>query len=60
MSLGHDGNLFLLAGSPGFAIGRTIWWDAVQNWKEGRLTRAEAAAAIGAAYRRFIDAYEGH
>lgn len=47
-------------GYAGFAIGRTIWWDAVQNWKEGRLTRAEAAAAIGAAYRRFIDAYEGH
>jgi myo-inositol catabolism protein IolC len=47
-------------GYAGFAIGRTIWWDAVQNWKEGRLDRAEAAAAIGAAYRRFIDAYEGH
>ena len=46
-------------GYAGFAIGRTIWWDAVKAWKEGTLTRAEAAAAIGAAYRKFIDVYEG-
>ena len=36
-------------GYAGFAIGRTLWWDGVKGWKEGRLTRAEAAEAIGAA-----------
>ncbi|MFH1330168.1 MAG: DUF2090 domain-containing protein [Actinomycetota bacterium] len=45
-------------GYVGFAIGRTIWWDAVTAWKDGTLTRAQAAAAIGAAYRKFIDVYE--
>jgi myo-inositol catabolism protein IolC len=43
----------------GFAIGRTIWWNGVKAWKDGALTRAQAAAAIGTAYRRFIDVYEG-
>jgi myo-inositol catabolism protein IolC len=46
-------------GYVGFAIGRTIWWNGVKAWKEGTLTRAQAAAAIGTAYRRFIDVYEG-
>lgn len=46
-------------GYAGFAIGRTIWWDGVKAWKEGTLTRAQAAAAIGAAYQRFIHVYEG-
>ena len=46
-------------GYVGFAIGRTIWWDGVQGWKDGTLSRPQAAEAIAAAYRRFIDAYEG-
>ena len=46
-------------GYAGFAIGRTIWWDGVKAWKEGALTREQAAAAIGAAYRKYINAYEG-
>jgi myo-inositol catabolism protein IolC len=46
-------------GYAGFAIGRTIFWNGVEAWKEGKLTREQAAAAIGAAYRRFIDVYAG-
>jgi myo-inositol catabolism protein IolC len=46
-------------GYAGFAVGRTIWWDGVKAWKEGTLTRAQAAAAIGTAYRKCINAYEG-
>lgn len=45
-------------GYAGFAIGRTIWWDGVAAWKDGTLSRRQAAAAIGAAYRKFIAAYE--
>jgi myo-inositol catabolism protein IolC len=44
-------------GYAGFAIGRTIWWEAVKAWKDGAMDRARAAAAIGAAYRRFIEVY---
>jgi myo-inositol catabolism protein IolC len=46
------------AGYAGFAIGRTIWWDGVQGWKDGTLTRPQAVEAIAAAYRRFVDLYE--
>ena len=45
-------------GYVGFAIGRTIWWDAVQGWKNGTLTRPQAVEAIAAAYRHFVDVYQ--
>jgi len=45
-------------GYVGFAIGRTIWWDAVKGWKEGSMTRRQAIVAIATAYRRFIDVYQ--
>jgi myo-inositol catabolism protein IolC len=53
---------WLRAGAPitgyaGFAIGRSIWWDAVAGWKDGELGDDDAAAAIAAKYRRFIDVY---
>jgi myo-inositol catabolism protein IolC len=46
-------------GYAGFAIGRSIWWDAVAGWKEGKITPTDAANAIAAKYRRFIDVYLG-
>jgi 5-dehydro-2-deoxygluconokinase len=45
-------------GYVGFAIGRTIWWDGVQGWKDGTLNRAQAVEAIAATYRHFVDVYE--
>lgn len=45
-------------GYVGFAIGRTIWWDGVQGWKDGTLSRPQAVEAIAAAYRHFVDVYE--
>jgi len=47
-----------VAGYGGFAIGRSIWWDAVAAWKDGTTSHADAAARIGANYRRFIDIYQ--
>ena len=44
-------------GFVGFAIGRTIWWDALKAMRAGDITRQEAAARIGASYRRAIDVY---
>lgn len=46
-------------GYVGFAIGRSIWWDPLLGFVNGSLPRDEAAAQIGANYRRFIDVYEG-
>jgi myo-inositol catabolism protein IolC len=48
------------AGVPGyigFAIGRTIWWDAVKDYLAGA-SRDECAARIAANYRKNIEVYE--
>jgi myo-inositol catabolism protein IolC len=48
------------AGVPGyigFAIGRTIWWDALKAYVDGNASREEASSKISANYRRMIDAY---
>ena len=46
-----------LAGYIGFAIGRTIWWDALKAYLNGDTERAAAAKAISENYRRMIDVY---
>jgi myo-inositol catabolism protein IolC len=45
-------------GYDGFAIGRTIWWQGVEGYKDGTLDREAAAADIAGRYRHFIDLYE--
>jgi myo-inositol catabolism protein IolC len=50
------------AGVPGyigFAIGRTIWWDALKAFVDGESTREAASDQIGENYRRMIAAYNG-
>jgi 5-dehydro-2-deoxygluconokinase len=44
-------------GYIGFAIGRTIWWDALKAYVDGNSKREDASAAISGNYRRMIDAY---
>jgi myo-inositol catabolism protein IolC len=55
---------WLQAASPvdgfvGFAIGRSIWWDALKGFLENRLEREAAAAQIAENYLHFIDVYQG-
>jgi myo-inositol catabolism protein IolC len=45
-------------GFVGFAIGRSIWWDALRGFLDGSLPRAEAASRIADNYLRFIKVYE--
>jgi myo-inositol catabolism protein IolC len=45
-------------GFVGFAIGRSIWWDALKAFLAGDLERADAAEQIADNYLRFIDVYE--
>ena len=50
------------AGVPGyigFAIGRTIWWDALKAFLSEGSTREDATSTISANYRRMIDVYRG-
>jgi 5-dehydro-2-deoxygluconokinase len=45
-------------GFVGFAIGRSIWWDALKGFLDGALEREAAAAKIADNYLRFIRVYE--
>jgi myo-inositol catabolism protein IolC len=46
-------------GFVGFAIGRSIWWDALKGFLEGGLSREQAAGQIADNYLRFTNVYEG-
>jgi myo-inositol catabolism protein IolC len=54
---------WLRSGAPvdgyvGFAIGRSIWWDALKAFLDGSLEREQAAEQIAGHYLRFIQVYE--
>ena len=46
-------------GYVGFAIGRSIWWDALKGFLESGLARETAAEQIAENYLRFTRVYEG-
>ena len=41
----------------GFAIGRTIWWDALKGFLDGQIERGDAADQIARNYLRFVEVY---
>jgi myo-inositol catabolism protein IolC len=45
-------------GYAGFAIGRTIWWDALKGFLDGDLERADAVEQIARKYLHFVDVYK--
>lgn len=45
-------------GFIGFAIGRSIWWDALKGFLDGSIAREDAASQIADNYLRFISVYE--
>jgi myo-inositol catabolism protein IolC len=45
-------------GFVGFAIGRSIWWDALKGFLDGSLPREDAQQQIADNYLRFIKVYE--
>jgi myo-inositol catabolism protein IolC len=45
-------------GFVGFAIGRSIWWDALKGFLDGKLERDAAAEQIADNYLRFIKVYD--
>jgi myo-inositol catabolism protein IolC len=44
-------------GYAGFAIGRTIWWDALKGFLDDELERGAAAQQIADKYLHFVDVY---
>jgi myo-inositol catabolism protein IolC len=45
-------------GFVGFAIGRSIWWDALKGFLDGDLERGAAAEKIADNYLRFVKVYD--
>jgi 5-dehydro-2-deoxygluconokinase len=45
-------------GFVGFAIGRSIWWDALKGFLDGDLQREAAAEKIAGNYLRFVQVYD--
>jgi 5-dehydro-2-deoxygluconokinase len=46
-------------GFIGFAIGRSIWWDALEGFLKGNIERADAASTVADNYLHFVQVYEG-
>ena len=54
---------WLRAGAPvegyvGFAIGRSIWWDALKGFLDDSIERDDAAQRIAEKYLRFVEVYQ--
>lgn len=46
-------------GYVGFAIGRSIWWDALKEFLDGSIEREDAARRIAERYLEFVAVYKG-
>ncbi|MGA7706114.1 MAG: DUF2090 domain-containing protein [Solirubrobacteraceae bacterium] len=45
-------------GFVGFAIGRSIWWNPLKEYVDGKIERSVGAQQIAANYLRFVDVYK--
>ncbi len=45
-------------GFVGFAIGRSIWWDPLKAYVDGKIERSAGARKIAENYLRFVAVYE--
>jgi 5-dehydro-2-deoxygluconokinase len=47
-----------VAGFIGFAVGRTVFWGPLVDWRAGKATREQAAERIAGRYREFVNLFE--
>jgi 5-dehydro-2-deoxygluconokinase len=45
-------------GFIGFAVGRTVFWDPLVDYRASKITRDAAVARIAASYRQWVDVFE--
>jgi len=45
-------------GCKGFAVGRTSFWQALTDWRDGRLSPSEAASQIADRYASWVSTFE--
>ena len=41
----------------GFAVGRTTFWDALDRWRDGRMTHERAVADVARRYTRWCEPF---
>jgi myo-inositol catabolism protein IolC len=47
-----------VSGFIGFAVGRTVFWDPVADWRARKVTRKTAVDEIARRYREFVTVFE--
>jgi 5-dehydro-2-deoxygluconokinase len=47
-----------VAGFVGFAVGRTVFWEPLMDWRAQKITRDIAVAEIAHRYRAFVDIFD--
>jgi myo-inositol catabolism protein IolC len=47
-----------IPGFIGFAVGRTVFWDPLADWRAGKTTREAAVGEIARRYREFVGVFE--
>jgi myo-inositol catabolism protein IolC len=52
------GQAAVVDGFVGFAIGRSIWWDPLKAYVDGKIERIAGARQIAENYLRFVKVYE--
>jgi myo-inositol catabolism protein IolC len=45
-------------GFIGFAVGRTVFWESLMNFRTKKITRDRAVANIARRYREFVDIFQ--
>jgi myo-inositol catabolism protein IolC len=45
-------------GFVGFAVGRTVFWQPLVDWRAGKISREAAVAEMAQRYRVFVDIFE--
>lgn len=45
-------------GFIGFAVGRTVFWDPLEEWRDKHITREDAVSEISRRYQEFVSVFE--
>jgi myo-inositol catabolism protein IolC len=45
-------------GFIGFAVGRTVFWEPLVQWRDNEISRATAVSEIASRYKGFVDVFE--
>jgi myo-inositol catabolism protein IolC len=45
-------------GFIGFAVGRTIFWDPLEDWRAGKIAREAAVTEMAQRFRTYVDIFE--